>query len=158
MKKILALLLAMTLMFAMAIPAYAAEVGEVNSPAEVIIDYGWVIFAAIVVLAVLTIAVISFLKLPRPEQLKKVKEWLLLAVIEAENHFGSETGKLKLRYVYDAFLFKFPWLAKVISFETFAGLVDEALEDMENLLAENIEVYGKFIRVEPAAPSETIHE
>ena len=57
--------------------------------------------------------------MPTNEQLKKVKEWLLWAVAEAEKELGSGTGQLKLRYVYDMFIVKFPSLAKIISFETF---------------------------------------
>ncbi|MFR6482019.1 MAG: hypothetical protein ACLUPD_10785 [Anaerotignum faecicola] len=46
------------------------------------------------------------------EQREKVKEWLLLAVTEAEKELGSGTGQLKLRYVYDLFLRRFPAVAK----------------------------------------------
>ena len=55
----------------------------------------------------------------------------------AEKELGGGTGKLKLRYVYDLFLTKFNWLAKVISFEQFSDLVDEALEEMKRLLESN---------------------
>ena len=37
----------------------------------------------------------------------------------------------------DAFLTKFPWLAPVITFEQFSGLVDDALEEMRKLLEDN---------------------
>ena len=55
----------------------------------------------------------------------------------AEKELGGGTGKLKLRYVYDLFLTKFNWLAKVITFEQFSDLVDEALEEMKRLLESN---------------------
>lgn len=134
MKKILALLLAMTLMFAMAVPAYAAGI---NEPIGKVIDYGWVIFAAIVCAVVIIIAVMKFIRTPRPEQMRKVKEWLLWAVMKAEKTFGEDTGVLKLRAVYDMFVTKFPWIAQLLTFDKFAELVDEALEEMKNLLAEN---------------------
>lgn len=131
MKKIIAFLLAMTLIFAMAAPAYAAGI---NDPIEAAVDYGWVIFAAIVCLVVVMVAVLRFIRKPRPEQIAKVKEWLLLAVMEAEKKFGEDTGVLKLRFVYDLFVTKFPWIAKVLTFDRFSALVDNALDEMRNLL------------------------
>ena len=79
----------------------------------------------------------SFLSLSKDERNRKVREWLLYAVIEAEKQFGSGTGKLKLRYVYDLFLTKFPYLAKVMPFDSFSWLVDEALSEMRNLIETN---------------------
>ena len=58
----------------------------------------------------------------------------------AEKELGGGTGKLKLRYVYDLFLTKFSWLAKIISFEQFSELVDEALEEMKLLLNTNEQI------------------
>lgn len=131
MKKVIAFLLVMTLMFAVAVPAFAAGI---NDPIAAAVDYGWVIFTAIVCLVVVVVAVIKFIKTPRKEQIVKVKEWLLLAVMEAEKKFGEDTGVLKLRFVYDLFVTKFPWIAKVLTFDRFSALVDEALEEMRNLL------------------------
>mgnify|MGYP000840045992 CR=1 FL=1 len=67
----------------------------------------------------------------------RVKEWLLWAVTEAEKDLGGGTGKLKLRQVYDLFVQRFPWLAKAVSFELFSSLVDEALEEMREMLDNN---------------------
>lgn len=75
--------------------------------------------------------------MPTKSQIAKVKEWLLYAVTMAESEFGGGTGTIKLRYVYDLFVGKFPWLAKMISFEMFSGLVDEALVDMKKMLQTN---------------------
>ena len=44
---------------------------------------------------------------------------------------------MKLRRVYDRFLSKFPWLAKVISFKRFEGMVKKALKEMAEMLADN---------------------
>ena len=78
--------------------------------------------------------------MPTDEQIKKVREWLVLAVTMAEQELGSGTGKLKLRYVYDMFLTKFPWLATTISFDTFSNLVDSALLEMRSMLKSNTAV------------------
>lgn len=88
-------------------------------------------------IAVLIVSVLNFIKLPKNQQLEKVKQWLLIAVTEAEKALGSGTGRLKLSYVYDLFVTKFPWLAKIIPFETFSTLVDEVLEDMRKLIEAN---------------------
>ena len=53
------------------------------------------------------------------------------------SELGSGTGKLKLRYVYDMFIAKFPWLGKVVSFEMVSMMVDDALEEMRVMLESN---------------------
>lgn len=79
----------------------------------------------------------KFMNLPSEEQLTKVKEWLLFAVIQAEKELGAKTGQIKLRYVYDLFLSKFPALVNIVTFEQFSMLVDEALEQMKHLMQTN---------------------
>lgn len=79
----------------------------------------------------------KFVQSGKTNQLKKVKEWLLFACVEAERDFGSGKGQLKLRYVYDMFVGKFPALAKVVCFEDFSILVDEVLEKFRMLLDQN---------------------
>ena len=91
------------------------------------------IIIAIVIIAALFIV----LAIKQP---KKVKEWLLYAVIEAEKELGSGTGPVKLRSVYDMFITKFPKLSVFISFNTFSEWVDVALDYMEELLADNKDV------------------
>ena len=78
--------------------------------------------------------------LPSDEQLNKVREWLLFAVIMAEKEYQSGTGQLKLRATYNDFLVKFPSLVTVIPFELFSQLVDEALEKMRKLLESNMDI------------------
>ena len=104
---------------------------------EFIIENWPIIVAALAAAAVLTAAVVTFAGLPTEAQLAKVKEWLLWAVTEAEKDLGGGTGKLNRRQVYDLFVTRFPWLAKVISFDMFSTMVDEALEEMRELLDTN---------------------
>lgn len=103
---------------------------------EFIIENWPIIVAALAAAAVLT-AVVTFAGLPTEAQLAKVKEWLLWAVTEAEKDLGGGTWKLKLRQVYDLFVTRFPWLAKLVSFELFSDMVDEALEQMREMLDTN---------------------
>jgi hypothetical protein len=101
----------------------------------------WSVLVAIVaILVVAGFVVYKFAGLPTSEQVSKIKEWLLLAVTRAEKELGSGTGTLKLRIVYDLFMTKFPVAAKIVSFETFSLWVDEALDKMKELLAENEKV------------------
>lgn len=107
---------------------------------EFIVDNLAVIVATLAVLAVAIVAVVRFVGLPTASQLAKVKEWLLWAVTEAEKDLGGGTGQLKLRQVYDLFVTRFPWLAKLISFELFSTMVDAALDEMRHLLDTNTAV------------------
>ena len=104
---------------------------------EFLIENWYIILAAMALGALAVVAVVRFFRLPREKQMENVRQWLLGAVTAAEKELGGGTGKLKLRTVYDAFLTKFPWLAPVIPFEQFSGLVDDALVDMRKLLADN---------------------
>ena len=65
------------------------------------------------------------------------REWLLWAVTEAEKELGGGTGKLKLRQVYDLFVTRFPWLARIVPFDLFSSMVDDALEEMREMLKTN---------------------
>ncbi len=64
----------------------------------------------------------------------KIREWLLIAVSRAEEKYGSGTGKLKLVYVYDMFIEKFPKLQAIVPYVLFSQLVDQALVVMRKML------------------------
>ena len=104
---------------------------------EFILENWPIIVAVIAVVAVAAVAVARFVGLPTEAELSKVREWLLWAVTEAEKDLGGGTGKLKLRQVYDLFVTRFPWLAKLVSFELFSDMVDDALEEMREMLDTN---------------------
>lgn len=98
----------------------------------------WVTVVALTALLVLLgSAIFNFFKLPTNKQLDKVKEWLLYAVTLAEKEFQNGTGQIKLRFVYDMFINKFKWTSRLISFEVFSVLVDEALDRMRKMLVSN---------------------
>ena len=105
-----------------------------------ILEYWYIILAAGAAGVVAGIAVYHFIKQPKADQLKKVREWLLWAVIQAEKALGSGTGQLKLRSVYDLFVVRFPWLAKIVPFDMFGKMVDDALAEMRELLENNEDV------------------
>lgn len=104
---------------------------------EWFIDNWFIVVGLLALVTVVVWVVYTFFGLPTSTQIKKIKEWLLYAVVLAEAELGSGTGQLKLRFVYDMFMDKFPMVAKIISFETFGKWVEEALEVMRHLLATN---------------------
>lgn len=104
---------------------------------EFLLTHWYLIVVAVAVLAVAIYSFYVFFKMPTTGQLNQVREWLLFAVTEAEKVLGSGTGQVKLRYVYDMFISRFPHLAKAVSFEAFSFLVDEALDKFRVLLEQN---------------------
>lgn len=98
----------------------------------------WVLISAALVVIGLSFYVMwEFSRKPREEQIDQLREWLLFGCVLAEQKYGSSTGQIKLRYVYDLFTQRFPWLVKVVSFEWFSELVDDALKQMRKMLEEN---------------------
>ena len=95
--------------------------------------WGWLIIAIIGLALFITIIVIFIKK----GYGKRLKEWLVYAVAEAEKELGGGTGELKLRAVYDKFISRFPIVSIFISFNVFSKLVDTALATLKNLLSTN---------------------
>ena len=91
------------------------------------------ILPVIFVLAIFVIAGILYLK----GQKNKAQDWLIWAVSQAESYLGSGTGKLKLRYVYDLFIEKFPVFSTLVPFSTFEVWTDEALKIMRKYIETN---------------------
>ena len=108
-----------------------------------ILNNWYILLAVTAILGAAGFAAYRFLWLPRETQLAKVREWLLWAVTRAEKELGGGTGKLKLRQVYDLFVVRFPWLVRVVSFELFSGMVDDALEEMRRMLQTNTAVKAR---------------
>lgn len=101
------------------------------------IENWYLVVALMAATCVIGVGIGRFLKLPNSVQIEKVKEWLLWAVTKAEAELGGGTGQLKLRQVYDVFVQRFPAVAMAVSFDTFSLWVDEALEDMRDMLKQN---------------------
>lgn len=78
-------------------------------------------------------------------QFKTFQEWLVYAVCEAEEYFGSKTGQLKLRYVYNlAAESKFGWICSIVSYDMFDKFVQKALVKMKDMIANNASI-AKFL-------------
>lgn len=96
-----------------------------------------VIIGIICLVSVAGFGVYRFALLGKDKQIDKIKEWLLFAVIQAEQQLGGGTGRVKLRFVYDMFVDKFKVISLLISFEDFSLMVDEALDIMRDMLESN---------------------
>lgn len=116
---------------------------------DFLVDNWFIIVGILAVFVVAAAAIYKFAGLPTKEQMNKVKKWLLWAVTKAESQFGSGTGTLKLQYVYDMFIDKFPIVAKCITFEQFSMLVDLALEEMREMLENNPSIASLVLNHEP---------
>lgn len=88
-------------------------------------------------LIIIGLGMYEFFKLEKSKRLNMVREWLLLAVVEAEKQLGGGVGQIKLRFVYDMFIDKFKFLSMLISFNQFSSMVDEALDQMKEMLSTN---------------------
>ena len=98
-----------------------------------------VLIALIILISICaaSIALICFLRLSKEKRMEMIKQWLILAVVKAEKELGEKTGQIKLRFVYDMFIKRFKFLSKIITFDQFSQLVDEALEAMRHLIETN---------------------
>ena len=112
-----------------------------------LMEYWWLAIAILAILIIAFIFLITYINLPNSKKATKVKEWLLFAVVQAEKELGSGTGQLKLRYVYNLALSKFPVFIKLIPFELFSSFVDGALQQLGNLIedSEGIKKYMEKI-------------
>ena len=84
--------------------------------------------------ALVVIAVVMLIAAVKVFGEQKVRNWLVWAVGKAEQEFGSGTGQLKLRSVYNQFIARFPKLSTFITFRRFSALVDEALNILSDML------------------------
>jgi hypothetical protein len=101
------------------------------------------VFLGLIILAVLVgIMGYNFGKQDKETKIANIKQWLKLAVVEAEKALGSGTGQLKLRYVYDLAVKQFPWIVTLVTFEIFSGWDDEALDWMREQLKQNSAIEG----------------
>lgn len=107
-------------------------------------DNWFLILAAISIVSVVSVKIYKWFKRPTSEQMRQVQEWLLYAVAKAEEILGSGTGELKLRYVYDMFLVKFPVIAIFISFDDFSIMVEKALQKFEELIQTNDKIKALY--------------
>lgn len=104
---------------------------------EWILNHWELVLTATMLICGVIVSIIRFAKLGEAERYEQIRGWLLQAVLMAEKEFGSGTGKLKLSSVYSWFCKQLPWLAKIVSFDAFSVYVDDALEEMRDVIQQN---------------------
>ena len=109
-----------------------------------IATYWYLIVAAIAIISVISIKVYVFLKTPGKEQLNKIQEWLVWAVAQAEKELGSGTGQMKIKYVYNLFITKFPSIAIFVPYSLFSSMVEKALDEFKDLVSNNQRISEEF--------------
>jgi len=105
-----------------------------------LITYYSLFLLTLISIATVGTIVYNFIQKPSVEQKKQILSWLLIQVTNAEKDLGSGTGKLKLSYVYGLFVQQMPALAKIVTFELFSTLVDQALKQLDEMLENNLKV------------------
>lgn len=98
--------------------------------------YGFITTNAVEIIVVLLVIIGLYIKIHNLIS-NNLIEWLVDKVADAESYFGSETGQLKLRSVYNSFVLQRPILAVFISFDKFKKYVDAALKKFDEMLSEN---------------------
>lgn len=104
---------------------------------EFISNMGTFITTYTVEIIIVLLAILGFYVKIRNLINNNLIEWLVDKVADAEAYFGSETGQLKLRSVYNVFVQNRPILALFIPFDKFADYVDSALEKFEQMVSDN---------------------
>lgn len=101
-------------------------------------------WVSIVGLAIIAIVAIvkgkQYLAKDKEQKIAAIREWLKYGVTVTEKAMGSGTGALKLRMLYSMLTSQFPYTTKILSFEEFSKMVDEALLWMKNQLESNANV------------------
>ena len=106
---------------------------------ELILANYKLILGLIALVIVIGFSIYKFLTQPTSKQKEQIKKFILILVIEVEATLGSETGKVKLSYVFNEQVAKFPHL-RFIAFSTIEMLIEEALDEMRHLLETNPKV------------------
>lgn len=93
----------------------------------------------IVILLLVIVGLISFLS-----KKANIQKLLTYICLEAERQWGSKTGTIKLRQVYDWFTSKYPIMSTIITFNQFSKMVDIGLVEMRDLISKNPNI-AKYI-------------
>lgn len=102
-----------------------------------LVNNGILILIAIVAAGITIFSFVNLFNKPSSQQIANLMEWLKFAVTNAESIYGSGTGQLKLRSVYDSAVLKFPWISKYVTFDKFSEWVDTALDWMKEEINKN---------------------
>lgn len=95
----------------------------------------------------------NFIKKTNEQRIEAIKEWLKYGVTVTEKALGEKTGKLKLQYLWSMATAQFPFITKLLTFEQFSAMVDEALVWMREQLEKNPHIKAIVIGISPEEES-----
>lgn len=115
---------------------------------EFLLQNWFLIVCGLAVLVGALTYIIGFAKKPTSEQIKNIKEWLYLAVLNAEKEFGDGMGKIQLKAVYEKAVSLFPWVG-FFPYSKFEELVALALASVkEDLKTEGTAAYTYMHKID----------
>ena len=87
----------------------------------------------------------KYMEKDKEQKISAIKEWLKYAVTVTEKALGEKTGKLKLQMIWSMATAQFPFITKLLTFEQFSDLVDDALAWMKTQLETNPNIRAAII-------------
>lgn len=94
------------------------------------------VLTIIAIVAILAVLVLMFIY-----KRKTLMQWLLKAVVIAEEELGGGIGAEKLQLVHDRLVARFPIVGRILPFAIFSHLVDKALDLMKDELEKALQRY-----------------
>ena len=90
----------------------------------------------------------KFMDKDKAQKIEAIREWLKYGVTVTERALGSNTGKLKLTMLWSIATQQFPFIAKLLTFEDFSRMVDEALAWMKEQIETNPNIKAAILGVQ----------
>lgn len=87
------------------------------------------------------VAVLAALVLMYIYKRQTLMQWLLQAVVVAEEELGGGTGAEKLKLVHERLVQRFPVIGRILPFAIFSNLVDKALDLAKEELEKALQRY-----------------
>jgi uncharacterized membrane protein len=107
------------------------------------------VIGLVIIAAGAGISAYRFTRKSNEQRIAAIREWLKYAVTVSEAAMQSGTGALKLQYVWSMATAQFPFIAKLISFEEFKIMVDDALVWMREQFEKNPNIKAVVIGITP---------
>lgn len=109
----------------------------------------WINIVGIIIIAIAAIiAVKRYLDKDKEQKIAAVKQWLKYAVTVTEKALQGGTGKLKLQMCWSMATSQFPFITKIMTFEQFSLMVDDALVWMKEQLETNPNIRAAILGIE----------
>lgn len=113
------------------------------------ITQNWFNVVGILIIAIAAVIVgKKFMDKDKAQKIEAIKEWLKYGVTVTERALGSSTGKLKLQMLFSIATQQFPFLTKLLTFEEFSKMVDDALVWMREQIETNPNIKAAILGIQ----------